>query len=93
MKPVDFLQTNRIFRYGNLFGNKKEVPVRRVMINGGPLDNRVLTTVAWEPDASDLELLKAGGPVYISFIENDGKEKLPAHIVHCNFEDAVNLEG
>jgi len=53
-------------------------------ISGGTLDGSPMVVTAWKPNAAELEVLNAGGPVFLTFIGG-----LPPHRVSVLFETAI----
>ena len=87
MNPVEFEQANTVF--GPPAG-LEESQCQRVNafvheVIGGSCDGCAQVVVAWMPTAEERELIKAGGPIFLSVIGG-----LPPHYLSTTFEDATH---
>lgn len=51
----------------------------------GPLEGADFVAVAWQPSPEELEILKAGGPIYLSCLGG-----LPPHFLTAYFHQATH---
>lgn len=56
----------------------------RGIVTGGSLDDAAISVVAWTPTERELELLKAGKPIFITFVG-----EIPPHYPSMSFEEAT----
>lgn len=88
MQPTDFPQANTTFGPPPDMAESQVKPVRAYVgrVKGGSCDGAPLVVTAWFPDATDLERLRKGHPVYVAFIGG-----LPPHLTATSFEDVTNI--
>jgi len=53
-------------------------------VRGGSLDGAPVSVVAWKPTQCELELIKEGKPIFLSFIGG-----IPPHFPSMSFEEAI----
>ena len=61
------------------------IPGYHGRVKGGNLDGATILVVAWQPTEQEIELIKAGGPIYLSFVGG-----IPPHFPSMSFEEATN---
>lgn len=88
MTPAPFPEANTRFGPPQDLTDAQCLPVMAYVgqVRGGSVDGYPVIVTAWRPDARELEVLKAGGAVYLSFA-SDG---LPPHFLTTSFEEATH---
>jgi hypothetical protein len=86
MRNVDFPQANSQFKAPE---SLSEIQVRTApafvgRALGGSMDGTPMVVVAWQPDPDELEILNAGGPVFLTVMGG-----LPPHFLTCRFTEAT----
>lgn len=87
MIPVDFKEANHQFGPPPSLHEVQCGTLRAHVgkIQGGTCDGATIVVTAWKPHPHELEMLKAGNPVYLSVIGG-----LPPHFVTACFHDATH---
>lgn len=87
MQPINFPESNTIF------GPPSELAETQCMsisaycgpVVGGSCDGAQICVTAWKPTDQELEDLKLGKPIYLTFIGG-----IPPHYASLNFHDATH---
>ena len=88
MTPVTFPQANTTFHKPADLTDEQcgSAEAFQGEIASGSLEGAPVIVTAWKPDPMELEALRNGGSVFITFIT----EVLPPHTLATNFESAIN---
>lgn len=87
MIPVDFPESNILFGPPPDLDHSqcRTIFAYDGRITGGSLDGARVVVTAWQPTEQELELLKQGRPVLLTFIGG-----LPPHMVSLDFHAATH---
>jgi hypothetical protein len=88
MIPAPFIESNIIFHAPDGLEESQvmSIPAYRGEIVGGSCDGLPQVVVAWTPTPDELEVLKNGHPIFLSFV-CDG---LPPHFPSMSFHEATH---
>lgn len=86
MIPVDFPEANVLFGPPEGLDESQCMTITAFSgkVAGGSVDGANITVTAWKPSAEELEALKNGSPIFISFIGG-----LPPHFLTTVFQSAI----
>ena len=85
MKPVPFPQASTFFGPppGLEESQVMTIPAFVGTVVRGSLEGADVVITAWQPDAADLDRIKQGAPVFLTFLGG-----LPPHMVSTDFDTA-----
>jgi hypothetical protein len=88
MTPENFPQANSIFGPPEGMAESQVSQIHSYVgsVNGGSCDGAPVVITAWRPSPEELEVLNAGGLVYLSCLY-----ALPPHFVGVNFQQCLSV--
>lgn len=86
MTPTTFEQANCKFGTPEGLDESQVMTIHayRGPVVGGSVDGAQLVVTAWKPTEAEIEVMKAGAPVFLSVLGG-----LPPHFLTTDFEQAV----
>lgn len=87
MKPTEFVQANTVFMSPpDMPGSCEEIKGYVGRLASGPFDGAMLAVVAWKPSEEEIEKIKQGQSIFLSFVGS-----LPPHYVGTSFEEVTGV--
>lgn len=85
MSPVAFPEVNARFGPPPDLADSQCMTIYAYMgqVQGGSVDGSQIVVTAWKPSIEEIELMKQGQPIFLSFIGG-----LPPHFASLNFNTA-----
>ena len=86
MTPVSFPEANCNFKAPPDLEESQcmTIPAYKGIIERGSVEGAPIVVVAWKPSIEELEILKRGGPIFLSMLGG-----LPPHFLTTQFEEAI----
>ena len=89
MNPADFPEANVSFGTPADMTKEQVAPIRGFVgqFTGGCVDGAPIFVSCWQPTPAEIEEIKTGKPIFISFMHLGG---LPPHYPSLSFEEATH---
>lgn len=86
MQPINFPEANATFGPPkDMEGRCDNIKAFCGHVEGGSNDGQKIVVTAWKPNTAEMEQLKRGQPIFISFVGG-----LPPHFVTTTFNQAIH---
>lgn len=88
MLPFSFKESNKTFTNPEDLDESQcgSLKAYAGIVEGGSLDGCPQIVTCWQPTTREIELLKEGKPIFISFIS----QGIPPHYLSMTFEEATH---
>jgi hypothetical protein len=87
MNPREFPEANTIFGPPPDLEESQCMRVAGYLgkVQGGSLDGSTIVVVCWQPTMEEIEAIKSGKPIFLSFLGG-----LPPHLPTLDFQEAIH---
>lgn len=89
MTPIKFNEATTTFGAPTDLSESQcsKIPAYIGTVEKGSVEGSPIIVTAWKPNSAELEVLQAGGSVFVSFLSSG----LPPHLLTTSFPESINL--